>query len=214
MINYSLASVKDVNGVLEVIDVVPNNTVLLEPGVQYEKLSALAGEMIENLLREGKRCAIPKGLNREIMPEDIGIREAQTPAEFEVILGRSKLHDLFTESLLVGNIIQYYNFTEINNYLIDAGYAIHNGNKEEKYIEILETGDDALITKLETYLEAKDILNILSWKMKKIEEYEEEVKVLEDPLEVSAVSIKYFELLDDQNENQIIARHQAQDNPE
>ena len=40
--------------------------------------------------------------------------------------------------------------------MIAAGFAITNNNREEKYLEILETGDEDLISKLEDYLNYKD----------------------------------------------------------
>lgn len=199
MISYSLASVVDTGDVLEVIDVVPNNTVLLEPGTQYVKLSAVTAEKLEDYLRTGKRCALPKGLIREAWPTDILVREAASDVEFNTVLYRSKIHDLFTESLLVGNIVQYYRFIDINNKLSHMGYYIHNDNREEIYIKIIETNDESLINLLEEYLEIKDILNILDWKMKMMEQFEIESKACETENEAKAVGEKYFNMLNDNN---------------
>jgi chromatin segregation and condensation protein Rec8/ScpA/Scc1 (kleisin family) len=44
----------------------------------------------------------------------------------------------------------------LNNELNAKGYFIYDGNREEVYLSILETGDDVLIAKLEEYLNFKD----------------------------------------------------------
>lgn len=195
MIFYNLASVIDTGNVLEVMDVVPNTSILLEPGVQYEKLSATASERIEKHLQNGKRVAIPKGLGREIYPTDLLVKEAQSDVEFNTVVARSKIHDLFTESLLAGNIIQYYKYFEYNNQLAAAGYFITNDNREEKFIEILETGDEKLISILEEYLTIKDTLNIVSWKLDKLTEFEDEAKKIETEDEAIKNGEKYISML-------------------
>ena len=47
-------------------------------------------------------------------------------------------------------------YTETLLKLADAGYVITDKNREEKYLEILETGNENLIDLLEEYLNAKD----------------------------------------------------------
>ena len=196
MVSYSLASVVDTGGdVLEIIDVVPNTTVMMEPGVQYLKLSAMAAEKIESNLSSGKRCAVAKGLQTEITPNDILVREAQSDVEFTTVTYRSKIHDLFTNSLLVGNIIMYYKFIELNNKLVSAGYTICNDNREEKYLEIIETGDESLIADLEKYLEIKDLLNILDWKLQQINNFESEASKCETEADAKTVGEKFYNLL-------------------
>ena len=118
MVSYSLASVVDTGGdVLEIIDVVPNTTVMMEPGVQYLKLSAMAAEKIESNLSSGKRCAVAKGLQTEITPNDILVREAQSDVEFTTVTYRSKIHDLFTNSLLVGNAADFNTDANVHHFV-------------------------------------------------------------------------------------------------
>ena len=56
-------------------------------------------------------------------------------------------------------LMDYHTFTIINNELILAGYTIIDSNREEKYLEIINTSDSELISKLEKYLEAYDRLS-------------------------------------------------------
>lgn len=61
-------------------------------------------------------------------------------------------------------IFDFFEYSLTNNVLIDAGYVITDENREEKYLEIINTGDEDLIASLETYLEVRDrIGEHLSW---------------------------------------------------
>lgn len=72
--------------------------------------------------------------------------------------------------------------------LADAGFIITNNNREEKYLEILETGDENLIELLEQFLILKDKLtfiisqkkeyNIIIEKLRTLNENSEEFKDL------------------------------------
>lgn len=71
--------------------------------------------------------------------------------------------------------------------LADAGFFITDKNREEKYIEIIETGDEKLITLLEEYITVKDDMNSLKWhkqemnkKLKKLNELDEESDEFKD----------------------------------
>ena len=47
-----------------------------------------------------------------------------------------------------------------NNELTAAGYAITNANREEKYLEIVNSGDEALLDKLKMFLDTYDRLGV------------------------------------------------------
>jgi len=51
--------------------------------------------------------------------------------------------------------------------LADRGFVITENNREEKYLEILETGDEELIDLLEEYLVIKDEISIIKSNKKK-----------------------------------------------
>jgi len=59
------------------------------------------------------------------------------------------------------DMITYINYIDINNELSSHGIFITNNNREEKYLEILEIGDENLIDLLEAFLEAKDELQVV-----------------------------------------------------
>ena len=68
----------------------------------------------------------------------------------------SKVMGLFDRTINTVSNLVYYEFGCLNNELANYGIFITNNNREEKYIEILETEDDDLVNILEKYLICKD----------------------------------------------------------
>lgn len=50
----------------------------------------------------------------------------------------------------------FFQFSVLNNKMIDAGYVITDENREAKYLDVINTGDEALIADLDVYLELRD----------------------------------------------------------
>jgi len=67
---------------------------------------------------------------------------------------RKKLEGVVNTS----DLVYYVDFIDTNNILNSRGFFITDDNKEEKYLEILETGDEDLIDTLEKFLISKDKL--------------------------------------------------------
>lgn len=64
--------------------------------------------------------------------------------------------------------------------LADAGYFITDQNREEKYIEIIETEDENLIDLLETYLNIKDDIAKIKFNKKQFKLNIEKLKSLDE----------------------------------
>ena len=56
----------------------------------------------------------------------------------------------------------YFQYQNLNNFFNSKGYNICSENKELVYIEILQTGDQSLIKKLEQYLSVLNLLESFS----------------------------------------------------
>jgi len=85
-----------------------------------------------------------------------------------------------------------YGFIVLNNDLVNAGYAITNDNREEKYLAILETGDEELINKLEDYLNYKDEIERVAQLERKFSKYVTEIN--NAPLEdIEGIQNKFLE---------------------
>jgi hypothetical protein len=63
---------------------------------------------------------------------------------------------LISQRINVFSLMGFAKFIILNNYLADKGLFITDENREEKYLEIINTNDSSLISKLEEYLEIKD----------------------------------------------------------
>lgn len=78
------------------------------------------------------------------------------------------------------DLIHYIDFIDTNNILNADGYFITDKNKEEKYLEILETGDEDLIDVLEKFLMAKDRLSSVKTARTEFEDIIEDLKYTKD----------------------------------
>lgn len=64
--------------------------------------------------------------------------------------------------------------------LADAGYFITDKNREEKYIEIIESEDESLIDLLEEYLTIKDEISKIKWHKKQYNKAMKKLKELDE----------------------------------
>jgi chromatin segregation and condensation protein Rec8/ScpA/Scc1 (kleisin family) len=86
-----------------------------------------------------------------------------------------------------------YGFIILNNDLSNAGYFITNDNREEKYLEILETGDEKLIQKLEDYLNYKDEIEAVAQLERKFATFRTEVRAAATPEEIVEIEQRFLE---------------------
>lgn len=88
---------------------------------------------------------------------------------------KTKLRGIMGDEILTMTLIDFVSFMLLNNKFANKGIFITHNNKEEKYIEIIETCDEELINDLEKYI-------ILLDKLKEIEIKKEEYCNIVDSL--------------------------------
>ncbi len=126
-------------------------------------LNDLTAHLIETKGQEFVIRIVKDFKGQEVMPYDLLIlnKEMMNTNNLEFIrtlyIQKARMQTTLEQSIISG--IHLYDYININNILNDKGYHIHDDNKEEKYLEILETGDEDLIDKLEIYLNARDIVS-------------------------------------------------------
>ena len=80
------------------------------------------------------------------------------------------LNDYYQRVMNSVALFEMYNVMLINNELGANGYFITSTNREEVYIDIINSGDEKLITLLQEYLEAKDKIDPMMTYYNKLKE--------------------------------------------
>ena len=155
---YDVAAVIDCGKYYEVEYLSTNMTSDFEKNSNFVGLNNIAAIKIAEALEDNKSVRIIKGYqNKDVMNSDVIVVQNNSDelASYKMILIQ-KARQRITHHQANVSGIQMYEFIMINNYLSDKGYFIHDDNREEQYLAILETGNEDLIDKLEIYLLAKD----------------------------------------------------------
>ena len=127
-------------------------------------MNNITAQIIEESFSKNEKVFFKKDCKSiELMPHDLiigpGVEDIKTV--INQYLTEARYHVSHQQALVTG--LMMFDFICINNELINEGYVISSNNREDKYIEILETGDEELIEKLERYLNAHDTINRASF---------------------------------------------------
>lgn len=93
---------------------------------------------------------------------------------------KTKLRGVMGDDLITLTLIDFVSFMLLNNKFANKGIFITHDNKEEKYIEIIETCDDKLIEDLEKYIILLDKLKEIENKKDEYVNIVESIKSLSD----------------------------------
>lgn len=179
---YELATVQDRGSFWKVTNVTKNTLGnLANRDEKVLKLSYMSYKLIQDALMQDKIVHIQKSLRTdEVLPGEFQIIDlGQSDSD---LLGEvknaavTKVRMLVTPELSKISGFAMYGFVILNNDLCANGYFITNQNREEKYLEILETGDEKLISKLEDYLNYKDEIESVAQLERKFSAYCAEIK--------------------------------------
>ena len=154
------------------------------------QLNDITSELVKNDLLNGK--AVYYNTVDESISVDLSKKELETFNSFKkqeayLKLKENLLHLNNNESLI--DMIFYIDATM---QLFNAGYIITDQNREEKYIEIIETGDDMLIELLEEYLNTKDEISKIKWHKT---QYNKNIKKLREIDENSEEFEKFIKII-------------------
>jgi hypothetical protein len=177
---YDLALVQD-RGTHWFVTNVTQNTLdnLADKDEKILKLSYMSHQLIKEALMSGKKVHVQKSALRtnEVLPGEFTIIDGVENNELESLKESSiiKVRMLVTPELAKISGFSMYGFIVLNNDLSNVGYFITNENREEKYLEILETGDEQLIQKLEDYLNYKDEIEQLASLERKFSKFKKDI---------------------------------------
>ena len=195
---YEVASIEDIGTEWKLTGVVMSDTQSLDTaGGYYMRLSAVTADILQQMLADGHTVVVPKSMDLngpELRPEDLQIKESTSELEREVnsaiASARTRMYQRFTTL----NVITLFNYMEGNNVLQDAGYNITETNREENYLEILNTGNTSLIEQLEEYLEAKDLLSNSRYLWEQYKVFKKGLLQAATIEEVEALRTQYFSI--------------------
>ena len=125
---------------------------------KFVEINDTDGEKIKKALEEGREVIIKNG-KWEI--KDYKRKYSISAKDRRKYAILQKAEEYYKSRVNKGSLLDYLYYIDINNELNDRGYFITDSNKEEKYLEILETEDDHLIDLLEEFLILKDQLSAL-----------------------------------------------------
>lgn len=156
---FEMAAVVDCGAYYEVEYLTTSLTKDFETNAKFLGLNNLTNNLIQDAMSRNCIVRIVKDYpDLEVMPRDLIIieRDNINSLAFYKNIMTKKARQQVTHQQAVVSGIQMYEYININNYLCDKGYFIHDNNKEDIYLSILETEDEHLIDSLEIYLNARD----------------------------------------------------------
>jgi len=194
---YELAMVVDCGTHWKVTNVTKNTLDnLADREEKLLKLSYNTYRKIEESLLSGKLVHVTKNMSTdEVLPWEIEVLDVSS----ENPLQQAKNHSLTKVRLLITPMfskiagLTLYGFMVLNNDLINAGYAITNENREEKYLQILETGDEKLISKLEDYLNYKDEIEKVAHLERKFSKFKDTILSSSTVEDITEITNKFLE---------------------
>ena len=160
------------------------------------RLSYMSAQLIKEALLANKLVNIPKSLTTtEVLPGEFTIVDLAQTDEIQEARNATlvKIRMLVTPELSKISGFALYGFMILNNDLANTGYFITNDNREEKYLEILETGDEKLITKLEDYLNYKDEIERVAQLERKFSACRSEIQSANTVDEIVAIEQRFLE---------------------
>ena len=194
---YDLAVVEDRGPYWRVVNV-QQNTLDNQATTQERvlRLSYMTGRLITDAILAGKIVHIPKTLaTTEVLPGEFTVIDLAETDEIQEARNAAivKVRMLVTPELSKISGFALYGFMVLNNDLASAGFFITDTNREEKYLEILETGDEKLIQKLEDYLNYKDEIGSIAALERKFSNFKNEIKQAATKEEIAAIESRFLE---------------------
>ncbi len=194
---YDLATVQD-RGTHWFVTNVTQNTLdnQADKDEKILRLSYMSHQLIKQALMEGKKVHIHKTLQTgEVLPGEFDVIDLKETDPIQEARDASvvKIRMLVTPELSKISGFAMYGFIVLNNDMAANGYFITNENREEKYLEILETGDEKLIAKLEDYLNYKDEIEAVAHLERKFTAFRNEIRAATTVEEIKAIEERFLE---------------------
>ena len=183
---YDVAAVFDTGDMYRVKFVDSNLDAILKNDENYVKISNVAGDMMRQAISERKLVFLPKNVSGELGFNDVVIVDVDGIEKDKMILLSDIYRRMDWQTYSV-SAISFFDYMNSFSELASNGYFITDRNREEKYLEIIETGDENLISTLEVYLENMDKVGQTASVYNKIKRFETEIYDCETPEEFQEI---------------------------
>jgi len=161
------------DGMYIVTNIFDRRTSLVPPG-NYVKIKPSSVVAVNNAVRSGDIVKIKKGVkkNKPLGIEDFEVIEV-SETEKKRTSYQIDIHNEIAELPLVMSSIEILDFMMIFAKFAEKGIFIWGNEVEEKYLEILNSGEESLIQDLERFLELKDKVGSVIRYFQNIKKHEE-----------------------------------------
>lgn len=140
-------------------NVIFSDQIFLSSGKKFIKINSETALKIRDSILEGADVYLTEDQVEEkkdlLMYEDVEIivpQDLEKAKNAEVKRLRSYLH----YSMAMVAAMDFYGFYTSFSELLSRGYNINDLNRDEMYIQIIDTGDSELITALQNYIETSE----------------------------------------------------------
>lgn len=145
------------------------------------KASSLAIAVVKTALASGLKIIVPKNYKyAEITPSDLVVEKAD-PLETKKRLAVYDIAALMHQNIIGVNVINAMDYLNSYMKLLAAGIFIHDGNREDKYFEIIEKAqscqepaplhEDATFEEEQKFIEEKNAFEQAQANLKTLEDY-------------------------------------------
>ena len=195
---YELATVVD-HGSHWLVTNVTKNTLdnLANRDERLLKLSYVSYKLISEALISGKQVRISKSLmTDEVLPHELEVLvagECGDALQMTKDASVAKIRMLITPDISRIAGLTLYSFIILNNDLANAGFFITDKNREETYLAILETGDEVLVEKLESYLNYRDEIEKVAHLERRFAAFREELREASTAEDVAKIEQSFIE---------------------
>lgn len=190
-----LAGVADIGVNYKIVSVLEGDEAQIfeHSGVRYYEISSYdLKRQIEEAMESGKEVFFPKSIDYPLTYTDLIIQDIPDPiaAQRQGAIIRAKHFVAYRAGYL--SMFDFFSFQLLNNTLSAAGYVIVDSNREEKYLEIVNTGDQALITALEEYLALLDKLSERSFMYNQWSQFVRDLETATSVEQVGSMSDSFY----------------------
>jgi len=183
---FDVVAVRDVGDKYRARFVDTYENSLMKNDEHYIKCSNAAGDAIRDAISKNKMVFLPKGVQGELTSMDVVITEVDGLTK-DIMIALSDVYRKMDYGLFNVGAINYFDYLTVFSKLASLGYFITDDNREEKYLEIIETGDEELISDLELYLESMDKLSHISYTYHKTRKFEKDALNCKNKEELDAL---------------------------